>query len=78
MKTIALVIILALCPALLVHADGNENENEQKVAVRMNRVKHPVTKKWGYAFKEQNIKSKSFDLLFVIIAMVLLWIGSQK
>lgn len=29
-------------------------------------------------FKEQNIKSKSFDLLFVIIAMVLLWIGSQK
>lgn len=57
MKTIALVIILALCPALLVHADGNENENEQKVAVRMNRVKHPVTKKWGYAFKEQNINS---------------------
>lgn len=29
-------------------------------------------------FKEQNIKSKSFDLLFVIIAMILLWIGSQK
>lgn len=29
-------------------------------------------------FKEQNIKSKSIDLLFVIIAMVLLWIGSQK
>ena len=29
-------------------------------------------------FKEQNIKSKSLDLLFVIIAMVLLWIGSQK
>lgn len=29
-------------------------------------------------FKEQNIKSKSLDLLFVIIAMILLWIGSQK
>ena len=29
-------------------------------------------------FKEQNIKSKSIDLLFVIIAMVLLWIGSQR
>ena len=28
-------------------------------------------------FKEQNIKSKSIDLLFVIIAMILLWIGSQ-
>lgn len=27
-------------------------------------------------FKEQNIKSKSIDLLFVIIAMILLWIGS--
>lgn len=29
-------------------------------------------------FKEKNIKSKSIDLLFVIIAMILLWIGSQK
>lgn len=29
-------------------------------------------------FKEQNIKSKSIDLLFVIIAMILLWIGSQQ
>ena len=29
-------------------------------------------------FKEQNIKSKSIDLLFVIIAMILLWMGSQK
>ena len=28
-------------------------------------------------FHEQNIKSKSLDLLFVIIAMVLLWIGSM-
>lgn len=28
-------------------------------------------------FKEQNIKSKSLDLLFVIIAMILLWIGSK-
>lgn len=28
-------------------------------------------------FKEQNIKSKSLDLLFVIIAMILLWIGSM-
>lgn len=27
-------------------------------------------------FKEQNIKSKSIDLIFVIIAMILLWIGS--
>lgn len=27
-------------------------------------------------FKEQNIRSKSVDLLFVIIAMILLWIGS--
>lgn len=29
-------------------------------------------------FKEKNIKEKSVDLLFVIIAMVLLWIGSNK
>lgn len=29
-------------------------------------------------FKEKNIKSKSLDLLFVIVAMILLWIGSQK
>ena len=29
-------------------------------------------------FKEKNIKSKSLDLLFVIIAMILLWIGSQQ
>lgn len=28
-------------------------------------------------FREQNIKSKSLDLLFVIIAMVLLWLGSK-
>lgn len=28
-------------------------------------------------FKEQNIKSKSLDLLFVIIAMILLWLGSK-
>lgn len=28
-------------------------------------------------FKEQNIKSKSLDLLFVVIAMILLWIGSN-
>lgn len=27
-------------------------------------------------FHEKNIKEKSFDLLFVIIAMILLWIGS--
>ena len=27
-------------------------------------------------FKEQNILRKSLDLLFVIIAMILLWIGS--
>lgn len=27
-------------------------------------------------FKEQNIKSKSLDLLFVILAMIMLWIGS--
>ncbi len=29
-------------------------------------------------FKEKNIKSKSLDLLFVIIAMILLWIGSMQ
>lgn len=29
-------------------------------------------------FKEQNIKSKSIDLLCVVIAMILLWIGSQQ
>lgn len=29
-------------------------------------------------FKEKNIKTKAIDLLFVIIAMVLLWIGSQN
>ncbi len=28
-------------------------------------------------FKEKNIKSKSLDLLFVIIAMILLWLGSK-
>lgn len=28
-------------------------------------------------FKEQNIKSKSIDLLFVVIAMVLLWLGTR-
>lgn len=28
-------------------------------------------------FKEQNIKSKSLDLLFVIIAMIFLWLGSR-
>ncbi len=28
-------------------------------------------------FKEKNIKSKSVDLLFVIIAMILLWLGSR-
>ncbi len=28
-------------------------------------------------FKEKNIKSKSVDLLFVIIAMILLWLGSK-
>lgn len=28
-------------------------------------------------FHEQNIKSKSLDLLFVVIAMILLWIGSM-
>ena len=27
------------------------------VAAKMNRVKHPITGKWGYAFKEQNINS---------------------
>lgn len=29
-------------------------------------------------FREKNIKSKAIDLLFVVIAMILLWIGSQK
>lgn len=29
-------------------------------------------------FKEKNIKSKSIDLAFVVIAMILLWIGSMK
>lgn len=29
-------------------------------------------------FKEKNIKSKAIDLLCVVIAMILLWIGSQK
>lgn len=29
-------------------------------------------------FKEKNIKSKAVDLLCVVIAMILLWIGSQK
>ncbi|MCF0180032.1 MAG: DMT family transporter [Bacteroidales bacterium] len=28
-------------------------------------------------FKEKNIKYKSIDLLFIVIAMLLLWIGSQ-
>lgn len=28
-------------------------------------------------FKEKNIKSKSLDLLFVVIAMILLWLGSK-
>ena len=28
-------------------------------------------------FKEKNIKSKALDLLFVVIAMVLLWLGSK-
>lgn len=28
-------------------------------------------------FKEQNIKSKSLDLLFVVIAMILLWLGTK-
>jgi len=28
-------------------------------------------------FREKNIKSKSIDLLFVIIAMFLLWMGSK-
>ena len=28
-------------------------------------------------FKEKNIKSKALDLLFVVIAMVLLWLGSR-
>lgn len=28
-------------------------------------------------FKEQNIKQKSIDLLFVVIAMILLWMGSK-
>jgi len=28
-------------------------------------------------FKEQNIKSKSLDLLFVVIAMLLLWMGTK-
>lgn len=28
-------------------------------------------------FKEQNIKQKSIDLLFVVIAMILLWMGSR-
>ena len=28
-------------------------------------------------FKEKNIKSKSLDLLFVVIAMILLWMGSR-
>ncbi|MBQ0023911.1 MAG: WG repeat-containing protein [Prevotellaceae bacterium] len=57
MKNIVLLFVLLLFPALMAHADGDENEAEVKAAVRMVRVKHPVTKKWGYAFKEQNINS---------------------
>lgn len=43
----------------------------EDVSVRMNRVRHPVTKKWGYAFKEQNINSP----LHGVIATGVNWVG---
>lgn len=60
-KILSTIILLFL--ALSVNADN--------VSIRMNRVRHPVTKKWGYAFKEQNVNSP----LHGVIATGVNWVG---
>lgn len=58
-----LLSLTLLLFSLFIHAED--------AAVRMNRVRHPVTKKWGYAFKEQNINSP----LHGVIAIGVNWVG---
>lgn len=48
-------ILILLTALVLVCCDVAAQT--ELVAAKMNRVKHPVTGKWGYAFKEQNINS---------------------